>query len=99
MTQAIDTANQGTPDSFRAAMDIANQVPLDSAERGEADYEINNWGNQLLSQAESQVSVNPDAAISIATKIPPYSTFYNQAQELIRNLSNAQLLQPAPSDP
>ena len=98
MSQAIETARQGTPDSLRAAMDIANGIPLSSVEYSEAEFEINNWGNQLLSQAENQSSVDPQSAIAIASKIPSYSAYYQDAQALISKL-NAQSLQVTPANP
>ena len=93
LTQAQDVARQGLPEDLASAIDLANQVPLNSVERGVADSEIELWSNQLWSLAASQAEVDPQQAITIAERIPPYSSFYNQAQQLIQRLNGAQVLE------
>ena len=87
MTQAQNLANQGTPDSLQSAISTANQVPLGSNVRAQADSAIENWSNQLLSQAVNQAEIDPQAAIAIAQLIPGYSQMYGEAQTLIKNLT------------
>ena len=93
LTQAQNTAIQGSPPDLQSAMDLANQVPISSSDRAEADSSIEAWGNQLFELAIEQAEANPQEAIAIAQRIPAFSSFYNQAQQLIQRLNGAQALE------
>lgn len=93
LTQSQSIASQGTPEDLQAAMDLANQVSLSSSDRPVADSNIESWGKQLFTLAAEQVEVDPQQAINIAQRIPVYSSMYNQAQQLIQQLSGAQSLE------
>lgn len=93
LTQAENTASPGSPQDLQAAMDLANQVPLNALDRENADAQIDIWGNQLLALAVDQADVDPQSAIDIAQLLPAYSSQYNQAQQLIERLNGAQALE------
>ena len=78
--QALELADQGTPESLVAAIETANRIPLGSPLHFQATRAMADWGKQLLSIAQSYVGTDPDRAIAIAAQIPPASSAYESAQ-------------------
>ncbi|MBW4551063.1 MAG: hypothetical protein KME35_08135 [Aphanocapsa sp. GSE-SYN-MK-11-07L] len=77
-------AQQGTPQALTTAIQIINQVPLQSAQRADADQLISQWGEQMLALARTQAETSLPAAIAIAKQIPSFSSAYSEAQSLIQ---------------
>ncbi|MBI4782332.1 MAG: chromosome segregation ATPase [Oscillatoriophycideae cyanobacterium NC_groundwater_1537_Pr4_S-0.65um_50_18] len=84
MQQAYATARLGTPPMLLSAIQIADQVPTNSAQRSEAEQMIEQWSYQILQTAESQAQFNLGAAIAIAESIPPGTKAYGAAQQDIQ---------------
>lgn len=84
MQQAYALANLGSQSSLLSAIQIADQIPTDSAARAEADQMINEWSYDLLQLAENRASTNPSGAIAIAESIPPNTSAYDAAQGRIQ---------------
>jgi hypothetical protein len=84
MGRANAFAEQGTPQALTTAIQIANQVPIQSAQRAEADQLISQWGEQMLALARTQSQTSLPAAIAIAEQIPSFSSAYQEAQSLIQ---------------
>ncbi len=77
-------AQEGTPQSLATAIQIINQVPLQSFQRAEADQLISQWGEQMLAMARTQAETSLPAAIAIAERVPSFSSAYSEAQSLIQ---------------
>jgi soluble cytochrome b562 len=84
MQQAYELARGGSQSSLLSAIQIADQISIDSAARGEADRMIGEWSYDLLQMAENRSFENPLGAIAIAEAIPPNTPAYNTAQERIQ---------------
>lgn len=76
-------AQDGSPQSLAEAIELINQVPLNSLDRERADVEIDKWAVQLLNQASVEAQVNPKRAVEIARLIPPFSQVHSEAQAWI----------------
>ncbi|WP_027255083.1 hypothetical protein [Planktothrix agardhii] len=78
-------ASPGTPDSYEAAIKMANQVSNSSKLRGRVEQLIDQWGQNLLQLGLDQSTYDVPGAIGILKKIPPQSTAYSQAQTQIQD--------------
>jgi soluble cytochrome b562 len=84
MQQAYNAANVGTPAMLLNAIQLANEIPPENAARAEADRMISQWSWRILEIAESQVNLDPAAAINLARSIPAYAEAYPTAQQQIQ---------------
>jgi hypothetical protein len=66
------------------AIQLANEIPPENAARAEADRMISQWSWRILEIAESQVNLDPAAAINLARSIPAYAEAYPTAQQQIQ---------------
>ncbi|NJR65910.1 MAG: chromosome segregation ATPase, partial [Leptolyngbyaceae cyanobacterium CRU_2_3] len=82
--QAAAAAELGTAPMLLSAIQIADQVPANSADRLIADRLIDQWSYQILEIAEAQAPFNPTQAIAIANSIPAGSRAYREAQQEIQ---------------
>ncbi|HAN74722.1 MAG TPA: hypothetical protein DCQ63_10930, partial [Planktothrix sp. UBA8402] len=89
-------ASPGTPDSYLAAIKMANQVSNSSKLRGRVDQLIDQWSQNLLQLGLDQSTYDVPGAIGILKKIPPQSTAYSQAQAQIQDWQ--QWLNPPPPE-
>jgi soluble cytochrome b562 len=84
MQQAYELAKVGTQSTLLSAIQIADQVPSDSAARTEANRMIGEWSYDLLQIAENRAFNNPSGAIAVAESIPPNTPAYDAAQARIQ---------------
>ncbi|VXD14283.1 hypothetical protein [Planktothrix paucivesiculata] len=78
-------ASPGTPDSYVAAIRMANQVSNSSRLRSRVEQLIDQWGQNLLQLGLDQSTYDVPGAIGILKKIPPQSAAYSQAQAQIQD--------------
>jgi hypothetical protein len=90
-------AAPGTPDSYVAAMKMANQVSNSSNLRSRVDQLIDQWSQNLLQLGLDQSTYDIPGAIAILKKIPSRSSAYSQAQAQIQDWQ--QWLNPPPPQP
>ncbi len=83
LEQARNVAGSGTPDGLLQAIGIAQSLPTNSPLRNEATTAVDQWSNQLVQVAQYQSEFDILGAINIANRVPPSSSAYPQAQELI----------------
>jgi soluble cytochrome b562 len=84
MQQAYELARVGTQSTLLSAIQVADQVPSDSAARTEANRMIGEWSYDLLQIAENRAFNNPSGAIAVAESIPPNTPAYDAAQARIQ---------------
>lgn len=84
LQQAYRAASMQTPAMLVAAIEIAEQIPSNSATRSEADRMIDQWSYQILQLAEAQASFNLSEAIEIAERVPANTAAYGAAQRNIQ---------------
>lgn len=84
MQQAYNSASLNTSSALLSAIQLANQIPLTSLDRTEANRMIDQWSFQLLQIAEDQAAYNLAEAIVIAESIPPGTRAYAAAQREAR---------------
>ncbi|MBD2483590.1 hypothetical protein [Planktothrix sp. FACHB-1365] len=78
-------AAPGTPDSYVAAINMANKVSNSSRLRSQVDQLINQWSQSLLQLGLDQSTYDLPGAIGILKKIPPGTSTYSQAQAQIQD--------------
>lgn len=88
LTEAQELAEQLTPITLASAIDVANQIPLDSPLRFEAEASMGRWGQQMLNLARQQAANDVNAAIGIAQQIPRTAPAYQEAQGQIQAWRN-----------
>ncbi|MCM1981763.1 hypothetical protein [Lyngbya confervoides] len=99
LVQARRVAQAGDSQSLLQAMNTANQVPINSVDRYEAELEIENWANQLLTLAVQEAPRDLRAAIALAQKVPPYSQVHSAAQAQIQTWQRSQPKPPSTGQP
>ncbi|MGF1602371.1 MAG: hypothetical protein ACFCU8_10200 [Thermosynechococcaceae cyanobacterium] len=82
--QAKGYASQGSPGSLATAIDVANQIDLNSPLRVQAEESVSAWSQKILTIARTQANSNISKAIAIARQIPASSPVYNDAQSQIQ---------------
>lgn len=91
-------AAEATPDALVSAIRLASQVPSSSSLRGEAEDAMNQWGYQLLSQAQDRATYDIPGAIAIARTIPAGTNAFAEAKAQIQVWQSI-LNPPAPPAP
>jgi hypothetical protein len=86
--QAEEYARQGSPGSLSAAIEVANQISVDSPLRVQAEQSMTVWSERILTLAQTQAGSDLPKAIAIAQQIPPLSPVYDAAQRQIRQWQN-----------
>jgi uncharacterized protein (UPF0147 family) len=84
LQEAKNLAQKDTPTALVSAIETANQIPVRSPLRAEAQQVMNDWGNQMLALAARQATIDPNEAIAIAQQIPSFCTAYDAAQKQIQ---------------
>lgn len=84
LSEAIDLANQGTPESIARAIRVARQVSVNSSVHPQVVRDINDWGAQILSMAREASNNSLEQAIEIARKVPSGTTSFIVAQKEIK---------------
>lgn len=84
LREAIDIANQGTPESLARAIRVARQVSVNSSVHPQVVRDINDWGAQILSLAREASNNSLEQAIAIARKVPSGTTSFIVAQKEIK---------------
>jgi hypothetical protein len=84
LEQARNMAGAGTPDGLLQAIGMAQSLPDGSSIRGEAVAAIDQWSSQLVQVAQYQAEFDVPGAIDIASRVPPSSSAYPQAQNLLQ---------------
>ena len=84
LSEAIDLANQGTPESLARAIRVARQVSVNSSVHPQVVRDINDWGAQILSLAREASNNSLEQAIAIARKVPSGTTSFIIAQKEIK---------------
>ena len=75
---AMAQSGGGRPDDLLSAISIAQQVS--AAGRGQAQQLIEQWSGQVLNAAMGQAAYDTPGAIAIASRVPPGTAAYSQAQ-------------------
>ncbi|MDG2989916.1 hypothetical protein L3556_03055 [Candidatus Synechococcus calcipolaris G9] len=84
LSQAYRRARGGTPEALSQAILIANDVPMMSPLRFQANELIDQWGELILTQARFYGERDSSQAIATAQLIPPHHRLYPEAQNLIQ---------------
>ncbi|MEL6440066.1 MAG: chromosome segregation ATPase [Cyanobacteria bacterium J06621_8] len=82
--EARALASQGTPESLRRAIQIAQQVPTTSTVRAQSLQDVNYWASQILEIARQTANNSLERGIAIAEQVPPNTSSYTQAQKDIK---------------
>lgn len=88
--EAKRIAQKGTPSALASAIETANQIPVESSLRDNAQQAMNGWGNQILNIAIRRANDDRTEAIAIAQQIPSASSAYDAAQRQIRDWQGSQ---------
>lgn len=80
LSQAIDLANQGTPQSLAQAIRVARQASTNSSVYPRVVRDINEWAAQILSIARQASNSSLESAIVIAQQVPSGTTSFTAAQ-------------------
>ena len=89
LQQAYQIAQSETVTALSQAITLALAVPESSDRWSEAQSAANQWSWDILQQAESQASQDPNLAIQLAQQIPARTEAYAAAQLRIREWTAA----------
>jgi hypothetical protein len=90
LREAKRIAQKGTPSALASAIETANQIPVESSLRENAQQAMNDWGNRILNIAIRRANDDRTDAIAIAQQIPSASSAYDAAQRQIRDWQGSQ---------
>jgi hypothetical protein len=90
LREAKRIAQKGTPSALASAIETANQIPVESSFRDNAQQAIDDWGNKILNLAIRRANDDRNEAIAIAQQIPSASSAYDAAQKQIRDWQGSQ---------
>ncbi len=90
LQEARRLAEKNTPNALASAIETANQIPVNSSLRNDAQQAINDWGNQMLDLANRRFNEDRADAIAIAQQIPTASSAYDAAQKQIKDWQGSQ---------
>jgi hypothetical protein len=90
LREAKRIAQKGTPSALASAIETANQIPIESSLRDNAQQTMNDWGNKILNIAIRRANNDRTEAIAIAQQIPAASSAYEAAQNQIRDWQGSQ---------
>ncbi len=92
LLQARAKAASGTPADLQAAIALARQINLSSQVWVKAETDVDQWGQQLLAAGLKEWNNgNQDAALALASQVPPSPDLDPAAADLLR-LAQAQRL-------
>lgn len=88
--EAKRIAQNSTPSALASAIETANQIPVESSLRDNAQQAMNDWGKKILNIAIRRANNDRTEAIAIAQQIPSASSAYEAAQKQIRDWQGSQ---------
>ena len=83
LQEALQLADQGTPDSLAQAIRIIRQIPSTASSYYRVAPNANDWSTEMVLLAQRASASSLEEAIAIAHKIPSGTSGYLQAQRLI----------------